>query len=154
MAFKAKLNVKNLDRWLNGGSGQVQPFLKNLAHQIEHQARINAPKDTGRLEQSIHARLNRRLSLNRGVVIVANAPYARYVHEGTGPQHRPEPRPNYYPKLRRRGLILWSENKRLNPYAVAAGIAANGTPAVPFLSDAVNKVVEDTPGLTWIKKLP
>lgn len=129
-----KINKAALGRFLNK---QVQPFLAKKAREVVAEAMKSAPNATGELQSSMSVKNGPRGS----VEIIVNAPHAGFVHSGTGPQHQPTPRPPYFPKVRRRGLILWSESKGANPYQVAAGIAKNGTPANPFLSDSLEKVL-------------
>lgn len=144
MAVIVKVNRGAYNSFLNK---IVQPYLAKQAREIAAEAQRNAPVGTGELRSSIQVTKGER----GGVKIQVNAPHAGYVHEGTGPQHQPSPRANYFPKLRRRGLILWSESKSLNPYAVAHGIAANGTPANPFLTDALEKVLGRY-NFRWIRR--
>lgn len=134
MAVRVKINRGAYNSFL---SQVVQPYLVKQAREIAEEARKNAPVGTGELKSSIAVQKKGR----GGAEIQVNAPHAAYVHEGTGPQHIPAPRNNYFPRLRRRGLILWSESKALNPYAVAHGVQAKGTPANPFLSEALEKVL-------------
>lgn len=116
----------------------VQPYLLHKAQEIADQAKAAAPAGgTGDLRESIHVEKGPRHS----AMVKVSAPYAGYVHQGTGPQHEPDPRPAYYPKLRRRGLILWAMTKGIDPYAVAHGISQSGTPANPFLEHSIQKVL-------------
>lgn len=130
----AKINKAGMTRFLNK---TVQPYLEKKAREIAAEAVKAAPNATGELAQSISVRKAPR----GGVEIQVTAPHAGFVHYGTGPQHQPTARPNYYPKLRRRGLILWAESKGANPHQVASGIAKNGTPANPFLQESIEKVL-------------
>lgn len=133
MAVTVKINAGALNRFFER---PVKPYLLKKAREVAEEAKRNTPTSTGELRTSIRVE-----SEGSKVFVKVTAPHAGFVHEGTGPQHQPSPRANYYPKLRRRGLILWSESKQLNPYQVAHGIQANGTPANPFLTDALEKVL-------------
>lgn len=132
---KVQINVSALNRFI---SRQVEPYLLKKAKEIADEARGRAPKATGELATSITVG---RGTKKGSVVIKVDAPHAGFVHQGTGPQHQPSPRAPYYPKLRRRGLILWSESKAVNPYEVAHGISQKGTPPNPFLEESIAKVL-------------
>lgn len=130
-----QVNISALNKFL---SNQVQPYLLKKAKEIAEEARVNAPKGaTG----SLASRISVEKTGKGGASVKVDTDYAGFVHEGTGPQHQPSPRAPYFPKLRRRGLILWSDSKNLDPYQVAHGISQDGTPANPFLSDAIEKVL-------------
>lgn len=131
----ASVNISALNQYVNR---VVQPYLMLKAKEIAEEAKRAAPVGaTGDLKDSIIVERNAK----GGATVKATAPYAGYVHQGTGPGHTPNPRPPYFPKLRRSGLILWSESKRLNPYQVAHGIAEKGTPANPFLEVSISKIL-------------
>lgn len=138
------VNVGALNDFL---SRTVQPYLTQKAQEIANTARETAPVGaTGDLRSSIHVERKPR----GGVSIVADAPHAGFVHQGTGPGHIPDARPSYFPRVRKRGLILWADNKGVNPYKVAAGIARNGTPANPFLEEAIQNTLRGFQ-FRWIK---
>lgn len=141
---EVKVNLIAFNRFLNR---TVQPYLRARAEEIADEARRTAPVGaTGELKNSI-----RVVTGARGEVSVkVEAPYVVYVAKGTGPQATP-PREPYYPKLRRRGLILWSDNKNLNAHAVAYGIAQHGTPSNPFFEEAVQKILSRY-NFKWIRK--
>ena len=67
----------------------VQRELADSAHNIEEQAKNNAPVDTGRLRASITADV-KGLEANIGT----DVEYASYVHDGT---YEIEPQPFLYP---------------------------------------------------------
>lgn len=134
MAEKVQINLGALNRFINR---TVQPYLRARAMEIAEEARKNAPVgSTGELRDSIIVTEGPRGS----VKVSVEAPHAGFVHQGTGPQANP-PQAPYFPKLRRRGLILWSEDKGLNPYAVAGAISQRGTPSNPFFEEAIVKVL-------------
>lgn len=138
------VNVSALNKFLNQ---TVQPYLRKKAEEIAAEARRQAPVGaTGQLKESIRVREGAKGSVS----VHVDAPYAGFVIDGTGPQADP-PQPSYFPRLRRRGLILWSDQKKLNPYAVAHGISINGTPPNSFLEDSVTKVLGKF-DLVWIRK--
>lgn len=143
--FNVKVNISALNKFM---SRTVQPYLLKKANEVAVEARRRAPSGaTGELQDSITVKKGPRGS----VTIEATAPHAGFVHQGTGPQHQPNARPPYFPKLRRRGLILWSESKSVNPYQVAHGIAANGTPANPFMEESLAKVLGRF-NFKWIRR--
>lgn len=130
-----RINRAALDRFLNR---TVQPYLRRQADEIAEEARRTAPLGaTGDLRNSISV----HPGVNPGSVqIRISAAHAGFVTYGTGPQANP-PHPAYIPKLRRRGLILWSGSKGLNPYAVAQGISVKGTAPNPFFEEAIARVL-------------
>lgn len=144
MANIVKINVFAKNRFFNR---TVRPYLHRVAEEIVEEARRRTPVGaTGELERSF------RIidGPNGGVQVVNDAPHVAYVHQGTGQQADP-PRPNYYPRLRRRGLILWSESKNLNPGAVARSIASKGTAPNPFMTESL-EVVLARYNFKWIRK--
>jgi hypothetical protein len=138
------INVGALNRFINR---TVQPYLRTKAEEIASEARRRAPVGaTDNLKNSIVV----RQGFNGGVRVEVQADYAGYVSQGTGPRANPA-QANYYPRLRRRGLILWSDSKNVSPYAVAKGIAAHGTPANPFFEEAIATVLNRY-NFRWIRK--
>lgn len=126
----------------------VQPYLMKKGHEIAKAAGQNAPVGaTGDLAQSIVVQAGEK----GGATVKVNAPHAGFVHQGTGPQHVPDPRSPYFPRLRSRGLILWSMTKGLDPFKVAQGISQSGTPPTPFLANAIETVLGRF-RFRWIKK--
>lgn len=139
------LNISAYNNFLNR---TVQPYLLRKAEEIATQARSNAPHGaTGTLAGSITV----ERTPGGGVSVKSSAPYAGFVHQGTGPGHIPDARPSYYPRVRKKGLILWADARGANPYKVAAGISKNGTQANPFLEDAVQSVL-GRQKFRWINK--
>lgn len=144
MADNVKLDLVAFRRFLNK---TVQPYLLNKAEEIAQEARRRAPVGaTSQLRNSIRV----EPGPNGGARISITADYAAYVVDGTGPQATP-PRPQYYPKLRRRGLIMWSNSKNLNPYQVAHGISQKGTKPNPFLEESVAAVLKKY-DFRWIRR--
>lgn len=142
---EVRLDTAALSRYLNR---VVQPFLLRRAQEIADEAKALAPRGaTGDLQESVTVRQGPKAS----AIVSVNAPHAGFVHQGTGPQHVPDPRPPYYPKLRRRGLILWAMTKGLDPYKVAQGISQTGTPPNPFLEQSIVKVLGKF-SFRWIRR--
>lgn len=139
-----KINISAYNDFINR---TVQPYLLAKAHEIANEARINSPVGaTGELSNSISVERGEKGS----VKILVRSEHAGFVHQGTGPQHIPGARAPYFPRLRKGGLIIWSESKGVNPYKVAYGISKSGTPANPFLSNAITKVLGANK-FRWIK---
>lgn len=145
MATTIQVNVAALNRYMNR---VVQPYLMRKAQEIANEARAKAPNATGELQNSITVERGDKAS----ATVKVNAPHAGFVHQGTGPQHQPNPRAKYYPKIRGgRSLILWAMTKGLDPYKVAHGISQKGTPANPFLEESIAKVLGKFQ-FRWVRK--
>lgn len=141
-----KINVSALNNFLNR---TVQPYLAKKAQEIADEAKQLAPQGaTGDLRNSIHV----ERTAKGGVSVKVDSGHAGFVHQGTGPGHIPSPNPSYFPRVRKRGLILWADNRNINPYKAAAGIARNGTPANPFLEEAIQRVLSRSAAFRWITK--
>jgi hypothetical protein len=146
MAQQVTINVSALNHFLNR---VVQPYLRDKADEIASEIRRTAPAGaTNELRNSVEVRPGAKGSVS----ISVTAPYAGFVSEGTGPGASP-PRAQYYPKLRRRGLILWSDSKGANPQAVAHGISLKGTPANPYFEDSIARILGGF-NFKWIIKKP
>lgn len=144
MADTVQINLGALNRFMNK---TVQPYLRNKADEIAAEARRTAPVGgTSDLRNSIRVEDGPKGSVR----VVVTAPYAGYVTQGTGPQANP-PRSPYLPKLRRRGLIIWSEAKNANPYAVAHGIGTKGTPANPYFEESIARTLGRF-NFRWIRR--
>lgn len=144
MADNVQIDVGALNKFINR---TVQPYLRKKAEEIADEARRTAPVGaTGDLRSSISVTPGAKGSVR----VEVSAPHAGFVTQGTGPQANP-PQAPYFPKLRRRGLIMWSESKNLNPYAVARGISNRGTPPNPFFEESIQKVLGRF-NFRWLKK--
>ena len=127
-------NVGAYNRFINR---VVQPYLRNKAEEIADEVRRTAPTGaTSDLRNSVTITEGSKGS----ITIKVEAPHAGYVTYGTGPGATP-PRPPYYPKLRRRGLILWSDSKNVDPGKIAHGISIHGTPANPYFENSIAQVL-------------
>jgi len=100
-----------------------QRFYSEVTKTIAKRAKDNAPKDTGELQKSIKTK---KVSKHERSVI-AGAPHAVFVHEGT--------RPHWPPVDALRG---WAKRHNIPAFLVARAISERGTAAVPFLTDAFN----------------
>lgn len=99
-------------------AGQFADFCERIAAD----AAYRAPIRTGALRESITARTSMVGDRLEGLITVS-APYAVYVHEGTG---------RYHPRGRKTRWVY--------PVRHAGGVrfyTTEGQPAVPFLRDAV-----------------
>lgn len=144
MADNVTLDLVAFRRFLNK---TVQPYLLSKAEEIAQEVRRNAPIGaTSQLRNSIRV----EPGPNSGARISITVDYAAYVVHGTGPQATP-PRAQYYPKLRRRGLILWSDSKNLNAHQVAHGISQKGTKPNPFFEESVAAVLKKQ-DFRWIRR--
>jgi|ERR1051325_3021573 hypothetical protein len=110
--------------------------------------------------------INKSAAFNRpqksiGRIVGATAEHAEYVHQGTGPQHislegNPDPRPGYWPRASD-DLVRWAIDNipeavrfdrfgNANIYLIQRHIETYGTPAVPFLLEALKIVFPQAHG--------
>ncbi len=105
-----------------------QKFLFRVASEVKRKAKLLAPYDTRNLRRDIQVFDD---NINRGEVEIGNtllAPYAPYVHEGTG----------IYGKHKRR--IAPKHKKALKtPYGLKKSVA--GQKGQPYLLNAANEVL-------------
>lgn len=107
--------------------------VKRRADAVARRAYVLAPKRSHELANSIRASQNRdeRGRFTFGYSVIASAPYARYVHEGTGPDS--PPRQSYPGMMKFPGTNLWAGK------TVYTEIVRHpGTPANPFLQRALS----------------
>lgn len=106
---------------------------KRQAEAVAILARDLAPVSSGRLKASIRADQNRneRGFYTFGHNVYAETPYAYYVHEGTGPSPR-------WPDARK--VMKW-DGTRDATVVHRDFVMHPGTPAVPFLQDALVAMV-------------
>jgi len=111
----------------HSGSGPDR-HLRVKTQAVAIEAMNLAPFRTGRLAASVRADQNRneKGQYAFGYTVSASAPYTFYVHEGTGPSPR------------------WPVNRKVMKFRGSAGdtvyrdfVMHPGTPAVPFLRDAL-----------------
>ena len=116
------------------GSG-AERNMKQRARAVARRAFILAPKDSGRLARSVSYSQNRdeRGRFSFGFTVSASAPYAHYVHRGTGPSVRQTfPRFMKFPGTNMfAGTTVFTEIVR-HP----------GTPAQPFLQRALTAAAD------------
>lgn len=113
------------------GSGPDRTARKN-AQRVAILAKDLAPISSGRLKASVSASQSRNEHgrYTFGYDVSADTPYAYYVHEGTGPSPR-------WPDSRK--VMKWHGSYPPVPYRDF--IMHPGTPAVPFLRDALVAMV-------------
>ena len=111
---------------------EVDRLNRSLGHRIAKEARKRAPVFTGALRRSIVVATPPSAGSKTRAVVVVNARYGKFVHDGTRP-HFPPPRK----------LEPWARAKGLNAWAVAHGIAKRGIKPKPFLRDAIRVVRKD-----------
>lgn len=114
------------------GSGPDR-HLKKKAQAVESLAQRLAPSRTGLLRSTIRSSQNRdeKGRYTFGYSVSANTPYAYYVHEGTGPSPR-------WPDARK--VMKWNGTR--DATVVHRDFVMHpGTPAVPFLRDALVAMV-------------
>jgi|TARA_R100001163_G_C5066844_1_gene205512 hypothetical protein len=116
---------------------------------VKEKAKENTPEDTGKLMASIkYKRVQQKGALPRGIKVYSNSPYAQSVHGAITAKHKykgltlakpysksnrakfDRTPPRFVPPQKLKG---WSERHDMNPHAVSAGIARDGTPIIPFL---------------------
>ena len=104
--------------------------LRNKAVQVANLASQIAPHQTWYLANSIRVSQNREEKgrYTFGYSVVANAGYARYVHEGTRPSRRGK-----YPGAMR----FYGTNASAGREVFTDDVRHPGTPAQPFLRDAL-----------------
>jgi len=113
------------------GSGPDR-FAKRNAEKVAIMARDLVPTRSGRLKSTIRADQTRdeKGRYSFGYAVSANTPYAFYVHEGTGPSPR-------WPDAKK--VMKWDGSYPPMPYRDF--VMHPGTPAVPFLRDALVAMV-------------
>lgn len=101
--------------------GPVEKFLDRGAFYIQGEARKNAPKDTGRLGNSIGTDKPNPSARSIG----PSVKYGEDVEFGTDPHN-----------VSIGEISGWAKRKGLNPYAVQEAISLRGTKAQPFMQPA------------------
>lgn len=74
--------------WTLRVDGIGQRYLRSLTREVVFQSKLSAPRRSGRLANSIGEGFRWANQYGAGRVVRATAPYARYVHEGTGGRSR------------------------------------------------------------------
>lgn len=122
----------------------LQRQLSEVASTAFHNCPVSTPqpihpmssapqRQPGRLQHSINTRIEGSFPKLTGRV-VANAPYAYFVHEGTNPHPIFPKRPAY-------ALAFWQESA--GAFQVRSSVFHPGTEAQPFLRNALDAVMGD-----------
>lgn len=126
MDARVTINKTGMDRLLRSRSGPLALHVANVGRQVAAGARQRAPLGkTGDLKDSIDFRMV-RTSTGWTAEIVADAPHAAFVHEGT----RPHP---IFPR-KRHGLLVFDVGNET--VFVRGPVNHPGTKPRPFLREA------------------
>lgn len=83
-ANRVRVNQRAIQDFLNNNSGQVQPFIRQLAGNIEREASQNAPVDTGTLRDSSSTQGPKHItSKQRGSLVNFGVEHAQVVETGS-----------------------------------------------------------------------
>lgn len=126
-------------KWTN-----LERILNEFADEVISGARQNLADNGTNATNNLSDTLEKIIDIGDDYykVSISLADYWRYVEEGTGPQHLPDARPTYWPKIE--PLKEWVSAKPGVPkddafaYAVRGKIHASGTTAQPFFQPAVD----------------
>lgn len=129
-------------RWTN-----LERVLHEFADEVIKSARKNLDDNNTNATHQLYDTLEKIVEVGEDFykVSISLADYWRYIEEGTGPQHLPDARHQYWPKIE--PLKDWVQNKPGVPkddafaYAVRGKIHASGTTAQPFLKPAVDETL-------------
>lgn len=128
------INRVTLREFLVGNNGPVSRDLAFRSQRVVNAAKRLCPVDTGRLRSSIRYAVFATHD-NIYSMVGTDVAYAAFVHQGTKP-HWP-PMGAMQPWAKRHGFPAGSAGA----FLVARSIAQQGTPAVPFLIDAIAVVL-------------
>lgn len=141
-------NPEGFRRLLQDESGPVMQDLLRRGRNVANVAASLAIQDTGELAASIDVQITNDGGTN-AVAVGSSVSYAKFVHDGTGPQHVrgdggtgsiSDPQPNYFPPYSNGlGISGWAQAHGLDPYSLARHIYFSGTPANPFLREALRQ---------------
>lgn len=129
-------------KWTN-----LERVLNEFADEVITTARGNLDTNNTNASHNLYDTMEKIVEIgdDRFSVKISLADYWRYVEEGTGPQHIPDARGQYWPKI---GPIKeWVSVKPGVPkddafaYAVRGKIHASGTTAQPFFQPAVDEAL-------------
>lgn len=82
------INESVIAGWTLRVDGLGQRYLRALTREVVFQSKLTAPRRSGNLANSIDDRFRWANQYGAGRTVNATAPYARYVHEGTGGKGR------------------------------------------------------------------
>lgn len=127
--------------WTLRVDGLGQRYLRSLTREIVFQSKLKAPRRTNRLANSIDEKFRWANQYGTGRQVVATAPYARYVHEGTGGKAR-----RIYAKPNRGADGRFSGGRGWLPVGKSQGAITHyahfvsGQDANPFIMEALREV--------------
>ena len=81
--YKLIIDGAVMERLMHSPEGLIGRWLYGQAQRVQDAARVDCPKRTGKLSQSIVKRPVITSELGMSVIIGAYQPYAVFVHEGT-----------------------------------------------------------------------
>ena len=124
-------------KWTN-----LERVLNEFADQVIELARQNLDDNGTNASHNLYDSMEKIVEIGEDYykVSISLADYWRYLEEGTGPQHTPDARPQYWPKVE--PIREWVSVKPGVPkdeafvHAVVGKIHASGTTAQPFLTPA------------------
>jgi hypothetical protein len=127
MAVTVRIFKPSLDALINDPNGPVVSHQARIGRQVAALAKIKAPKDTGRLRDSISSRIT-RVGNTTTVKVVADAPHAVFVYRGN--------RAHWPPIGAMQG---WALRHGMSAYQAAFGVARKARPPNRFLLDAARQ---------------
>ena len=83
--YKLIVDGAAMEELMHSPTGMCGRWLYGQAQRVQYAAKIQCPKRTGKLSQSIVKRPVLTSELGLSVIIGAYQPYATFVHEGTKP---------------------------------------------------------------------
>jgi len=127
----------NVEATILRRGGDVDGDMLRRAERVAGQARRNAPASSGNLRDSIVVRQSRSGGgqFQSGWDVVAEAPYAIYVHEGRRAGSRMPPSAPIAAWMRREGIDPSAE------FPIRRAIAQRRIEGRPFLRDALTEAI-------------
>ena len=129
MAFDVKVKITGVDEIVSQFmkapkivAKHANDAIKKTIFTLLANARVNTPVDRGFLRGAAMVTTFEEM---KGM-LKNQAPYAVYVHEGTGPHYGPY-----------KAIEGWANRHGLPPWAVKRSIMRKGTKAKPFFTDSV-----------------
>jgi hypothetical protein len=133
------LDIKKLNRFLLNPQGKMLQAMKERGERVRKAAVANLSGQTsgGRqlarsIKVQIEASRDNRSTLVR---VIATAPHAKFVEEGTQPTF---PNPDGKPPVK--NLQKWADHNGVNVYALQNHIWHHGTPAKHYMLRALRSV--------------
>jgi HK97 gp10 family phage protein len=134
--------AKKIDLWGGKTKNALTNALVRGAQKIERQAKINAPKDTGLLSNSIQTGQIESEGENvLSIKVGATVKYAPGVENGTSPHTSSEGSEDFI-----YSITLWGQRKGMTEgqiYELIQHIRRNGTKPHPFLGPAYYSLIKE-----------